>query len=311
MSAADPVPQTPLIAVVGPTASGKTGLSLELARRLRGEIINADSMQLYRGMNIGTAKVTPEEAGGIPHHMINLLDVSEEASVADYQAQARSVIADIRRRGNTPILVGGSGLYVRAALDVIEFPPTDPQLRAQIQDQLEQEGPARLRKELRHQDPETAATIKDDRRLVRALEVIRLTGRTFTSFMPQRVYEPSLTPVVQLGLRVDRAVLHERIASRVEHMRTSGLLEEVRALDAAGLRSSKTAAAAIGYRQFLDVLDGLKEEPEAVEDTIVATRRFARRQETWFRADPRITWLPAPDAQLAEHAMEAIRAQAG
>jgi tRNA dimethylallyltransferase len=305
------VEQAPLIAVVGPTASGKTGLSLELARRLDGEVINADSMQLYRGMDIGTAKITPEQAQGTPHHMIDLLHVTEEASVADYQTQARAAVAEVRSRGRTPILVGGSGLYVRSALDVIEFPPTDPQLRAQIQTQLEEQGAVGLREELREADPETASAIKDERRLVRALEVIRLTGRTFTSFMPQRVYEPSLTPVVQLGLRVDRPLLHERISARGHQMRRSGLLEEVRALDAEGLRSGRTASAAIGYHQFLRVVDGLQTEEEAVEDTIVATRRFARRQDTWFRADPRITWLDAPDAQIGDHAMETIRRQAG
>lgn len=303
--------QSPLVAVVGATASGKTGLSLELARRLNGEVINADSMQLYRGMNIGTAKITPQEAQGVPHHLLDVLHVTEEASVATYQARAREVIAEIRSRGKTPIMVGGSGLYIRAALDTIEFPPTDSQLRAQIQAQLNADGAAALRAELRDADPETAAVIKDERRLVRAVEVVRLTGRTFTSFMPQRAHEPSLTPVVQLGLRIDRPLLHERIAARVQQMRTSGLLDEVRALDAAGLRSGRTASAAIGYQQFLRVIDGMQTEEDAVEDTIVATRKFARRQETWFRADPRTMWLDSPDPTIADRAMEAIQRQAG
>ncbi|NDK33056.1 tRNA (adenosine(37)-N6)-dimethylallyltransferase MiaA [Nesterenkonia haasae] len=303
--------QSPLVAVVGATASGKTGLSLELARRLNGEVINADSMQLYRGMNIGTAKITPQEAQGVPHHLLDVLHVTEEASVATYQARAREVIAEIRSRGKTPIMVGGSGLYIRAALDTIEFPPTDSQLRAQIQAQLNTDGAAALRAELRDADPETAAVIKDERRLVRAVEVVRLTGRTFTSFMPQRAHEPSLTPVVQLGLRIDRPLLHERIAARVQQMRTSGLLDEVRALDAAGLRSGRTASAAIGYQQFLRVIDGMQTEEDAVEDTIVATRKFARRQETWFRADPRTMWLDSPDPTIADRAMEAIQRQAG
>ncbi len=303
--------QSPLVAVVGATASGKTGLSLELARRLNGEVINADSMQLYRGMNIGTAKITPQEAQGVPHHLLDVLHVTEEASVATYQARAREVIAEIRSRGKTPIMVGGSGLYIRAALDTIEFPPTDSQLRAQIQAQLNADGAPALRAELRDADPETAAVIKDERRLVRAVEVVRLTGRTFTSFMPQRAHESSLTPVVQLGLRIDRPLLHERIAARVQQMRTSGLLDEVRALDAAGLRSGRTASAAIGYQQFLRVIDGMQTEEDAVEDTIVATRKFARRQETWFRADPRTMWLDSPDPTIADRAMEAIQRQAG
>lgn len=303
--------QAPLIAVVGATASGKTGLSLELARRLNAEVVNADSMQLYRGMDIGTAKITAEQAEGVPHHLLDVLHVTEDASVAKYQSAAREVIADIRSRGRTPLMVGGSGLYIRAALDTIEFPPTDPQLRAQIQAQLTADGAAALREELREADPETASVIKDERRLVRALEVVRLTGRTFTSFMPQRVHEPTLTPVVQLGLRIDRSVLHDRIAVRVQQMRDSGLLEEVRDLDAQGLRGGKTAGAAIGYQQFLRVIDGTQTEEDAVEDTIVATRKFARRQETWFRADPRTTWLDSQDPHIADRAMEAIHRQAG
>lgn len=190
---------TPLVVIVGPTASGKSALGIELARRLDGEIINADSMQLYRGMDIGTAKVTPAETGEIPHHLLDVLEVTSEASVAAFQEQARQIVEQIRSRGRTPIMVGGSGLYVRAAIDVIEFPPTDPQLRTRLTERLQEEGAAALRLELRAADPESAAVIKDDRRLVRALEVVQLTGRTFSSFMPQRTYEPSLGPVVQLA----------------------------------------------------------------------------------------------------------------
>lgn len=296
----------PLIVVVGPTASGKSQLAVELARRLDGEVINADSMQLYRGMNIGTAKVTAEEADGVPHHLLDVLEVTQEASVADFQQQARAAVAEIRSRGRTPIMVGGSGLYVRAAIDVIEFPPTDQRLRAALARRLEDEGPAALRTELRAVDPESAATISDDRRLVRALEVVSLTGRAFSSYMPRRIHEPAMEPVLQLGLSVPREILHERIAARVRRMAASGLQEEVTDLVAAGLREGRTASQAIGYQQLLRVLDGDSALEQALEETTVATRRFARRQETWFRADPRIHWLQAPDPQLADRAVEIL-----
>lgn len=308
--------QQPLIAITGPTASGKSGLAVEVARRLGdagtpAEIISADSMQLYRGMDIGTAKVTGADQQGVPHHLLDVLDITEEASAADYQQQARAVIADIRRRGAVPILAGGSGLYVRAVLDVIEFPPTDPQARAQVTALWEEHGAAEVRRQLREADPESAAAIKDDRRLIRALEVVRLTGRSFSSYMPQRVHEPSVEPVLQLGLRTDRQLLHQRIAARVHHMAEQGLLQEVTALEAAGLRRGVTASRAIGYQQYLRVIDGEWTEQTAVDDTIIATRKFARRQDTWFRADPRITWLDAPSATLVDEAMEVIRPETG
>lgn len=296
----------PLVVVAGATASGKSALGVELARNLAdqgrpGEVINADSMQLYRGMDIGTAKTTPEEMRGVPHHLLDVLSVTEEASVAAFQQRARELIAQIRRRGKTPIMVGGSGLYVRAATDVIEFPPTNAELRSALTQQLEDEGAPVLREELRRADPESASVIKDDRRLVRALEVVRLTGRSFSSYMPQRIYEPAVEPVIQLGLSVPREVLHERIARRVRQMSEQGLLEEVRRLDQQGLRQGRTASRAIGYQQFLQVLDAEMTEEEAIESTVVATRKFARRQETWFRADPRIRWVSG-----VHEAMEAI-----
>lgn len=294
--------------IAGATASGKSALGVALAQRLAdqgrpGEVINADSMQLYRGMDIGTAKITAEEMEGVPHHLLDVLDITEEASVAAYQQQAREVIAAIRARGNTPVMVGGSGLYIRAATDVIEFPPTDPQLRDELTRKLHDQGAAALREELRAVDPESASVIKDDRRLVRALEVVRLTGRTFSSYMPQRVYEPALAEVVQLGLSVPREQLHERIAQRVDLMAEQGLLAEVRRLDQQGLRHGRTASRAIGYQQHLQVLDGELTEAEALECTTVATRKFARRQETWFRADHRLRWISG-----VEEALEAIAA---
>jgi len=295
--------QLPVLAVVGPTGTGKSDLGVALARHLGGEIINADSMQFYRGMDIGTAKLPEAERGGIPHHLLDILDVTEDASVSAFQAQARAAIDQIRARGKYPILVGGSGLYVRAALDVLEFPGTDPQVRQRIETELERAGLDALRGRLAAVDPVSAGRLGDARRVVRALEVYELTGRPFSSFMPDRTYHQ---PAIQVGLDVDRQVLHERLALRVDRMVAQGLLEEVRNLDAAGLRTGRTASRALGYAQFLKVLDGLWSTEQAVEDTVVATRQFARRQLTWFRADPRVTWLDALDPNLHEKALTAI-----
>lgn len=286
--------QPPVIAVVGPTGSGKSDLAVSLAIELDGEVINADAMQFYRGMDIGTAKITPAERRGVPHHLLDTLDVTEEASVSDYQQQAREVISGIHARGKRAILAGGSGLYVRAVLDVLEFPGTDPVVRRNLEAELEQSGPESLLARLREVDPVSAGRVSDARRIVRALEVHQLTGRPFSSFMPQREY---FQPAVQIGLAVDRDALRERLGVRVHRMVDQGLLAEVGRLDAAGLRSGKTAPRALGYAQFLKVLDGVATVAEATGDTIVATRQFARRQLTWFRADPRISWLDwqAPD----------------
>ncbi|MFZ3451776.1 tRNA (adenosine(37)-N6)-dimethylallyltransferase MiaA [Arthrobacter sp. 7Tela_A1] len=293
----------PVLAVVGPTGSGKSDLGVALAARLGGEIINADSMQFYRGMDIGTAKLPPAERGGIPHHLLDIMDVTEEASVSAFQAQARSLITDIRSRGRWPILVGGSGLYVRAALDVLEFPGTDPEVRRRLEAELEASGLEHLRSRLEAVDPVSAGRLGDARRVVRALEVHELTGRPFSSFMPERTY---FQPAVQIGLQVERSLLHSRLALRVGHMVEQGLEEEVRRLDAAGLRTGKTAGRALGYAQFLKVLDGESTVEKAAEDTVVATRQFARRQLTWFRADPRVTWLDFDDPRLVEKAAAAI-----
>ena len=288
----------PLVAIVGPTGTGKSDLAIAMAKELGGEIVNTDALQFYRGMDIGTAKLPPEERGGVPHHLLDILDVTEEASVATFQAEVAEVISDIEARGLRPVLVGGSGLYVRAALDVLEFPPTDPAVRAQIEAVAKAEGLEATRERLRAVDPESAQRLGDERRMVRALEVYALTGRAFASFMPQRDY---LRPTVQIGLDIDRPLLHERLRSRVEGMHRAGLLEEVAALDAAGLRQGKTAPRAIGYAQFLKVLDGEADVEWAIEDTTVATRRFARRQITWFRGDPRVAWLdPTRPGAVAE-----------
>jgi tRNA dimethylallyltransferase len=285
----------PVIAVVGPTGSGKSDLAVALAERLDGEVVNADAMQFYRGMDIGTAKMTPQERRGVPHHLLDILDVREEASVSDFQAQARAAVADIHARGRRAILAGGSGLYVRAALDVIEFPGTDPAVRRRLERELEEQGMQALRERLRGVDPVSAGRLGDARRIIRALEVHELTGRAFSSYMPERRY---FQPAVQIGLAVDRAELRERLALRVHRMAEAGLLEEVRSLDARGLREGRTASRALGYAQFLKVIDGHWSIEDAAADTIAATRKFARRQLTWFRADPRIAWFDWQDAQL-------------
>lgn len=295
----------PLIALVGPTATGKTALALELARRLDGEVINADALQLYRGMDIGTAKASPAEREAVPHHLLDVLDITEEASVSAYQRAARETIAEIRSRGRAPLLVGGSGLYIRAVLDPIAFPPTDPTVRARYEQRVAEIGAPALHAELAARDPQAAAKIglEDARRIVRALEVGELTGGTFTAFLPRREYVDDAT--VQIALHHERPVLHERIARRVDVMVEQGLLDEVRTLRERGLDRAPTARRAIGYEQALAVLDGEMTCPEAVESTVVGTRRLVRKQDTWFRRDPRVHWLPAAgrsSAQLADDA---------
>lgn len=294
----------PVIALVGATATGKTALSVALAKELRGEVINADSMQFYRGMDIGTAKATATERQGVAHHLLDIYDLNVEANVATFQHLARQKIADIRSRGHAPILTGGSGLYVRAALDILEFPPTDAQLRQHLTDQVAEDGTAALVAELRRVDPDSADRLHDARRIVRAVEVYRLTGRPFSSYMPTRQYHSMIPPVLQIGLRIDRAVLHDRIAQRVHHMLERGWLDEVQRLKAQGLAQAPTASRAIGYKQMLAYLTGELTRAEAIEATIVATRRFARRQETWFKADPRVHWIDAE----SQHAVEQITA---
>ena len=291
--------QPPVIAVVGPTGSGKSDLAVELALALDGEVINADAMQFYRGMDIGTAKVTEAEQRGVRHHLLDILDVTQEASVSDFQQQARDAVADIHRRGKRAILAGGSGLYVRAALDVLDFPGTDPEIRARLEQENAEAGTAALLERLRAVDPVSAGRLGDARRIIRALEVFELTGRPFSSFMPNREYHQ---PAIQVGLEVDREQLRDRLAVRVHRMVERGLLDEVERLDAQGLRRGKTAPRALGYAQFLKVLDGETDVAQAAEETIVATRQFARRQLTWFRADPRISWLDWQDPRLAAKA---------
>jgi tRNA dimethylallyltransferase len=287
----------PVLAINGQTASGKTAVAVAVARLLepdgvRAEIVNADSMLVYRGMDIGTAKPTLAERGGVPHHLIDIMDVTHGSTVADFQALARATIAGLRDEGVVPILAGGSALYVHAILDDIDFPGTDAALRARLEAELEAVGPAALHERLTALDPTAAAGILpgNARRTVRALEVIELTG-SYASTLPGWTY--ALPDVLQFGLEVPRDVLDDRIAARVHQMWADGLVDEVRGLVGCGLREGRTAWRALGYRQVLAFLDGELTEDEARTATINGTRRFARKQQGWFRRDPRITWLPA------------------
>ncbi|ESQ00583.1 tRNA (adenosine(37)-N6)-dimethylallyltransferase MiaA [Streptomyces sp. CHA1] len=297
MSSAPPAPR--VIAVVGPTAAGKSDLGVFLAQHLGGEVVNADSMQLYRGMDIGTAKLDQAERGGVPHRLLDIWPVTETASVAEYQRLARAEIDRLLAEGRTPVLVGGSGLYVRGAVDHLDFPGTDPEVRARLEEELAAHGPGPLHTRLAAADPEAAAAILpgNGRRIVRALEVIEITGRPFTANLPRH---DSVYDTVQIGVDVARPELDARIADRVDRMWAAGLVDEVRALEAVGLREGRTASRALGYQQVLAALAGECTEEEARAETVRATKRFARRQDSWFRRDPRVHWLSGAAADRAE-----------
>jgi tRNA dimethylallyltransferase len=299
--------EPPLVAVVGPTAAGKSDLAVELALRLGGEVVNGDSMQLYRGMDIGTAKLRAAERKGVPHHLLDVLEVTESANVAQFQSDARAAIQDCRRRRRTPVLVGGSALYLRAVLDRFEFPGTDDGVRARLEQELTARGPVALHQRLREVDPKAAEIIADanGRRIVRALEVVELSGRPFNATLPPHHY--ALGQVTQIGVDVPRDVLDARIAARVDTMWARGFVDEVRRLERAGLRDGRTASRALGYRQVLGFLAGECSEDQARLDTITATRRFARRQDTWFRRDERIRWLPCDSDDLGALALSTVR----
>jgi len=296
---------THVIAVVGATATGKSRLAIALARALGGEVVNADSMQLYQGMDIGTAKEREAAWQGVPHHLLDIWPVTRTANVADYQALARAAIDGIVGRGHVPVLAGGSGLYVRAALDDLNFHGTDRGTRARLETELAELGPAALHARLAAVDPAAAAVIlpSNGRRIVRALEVIEITGGPFTATMPG--YE-QVRPAVQLGLTLPRPELDQRIEARVEAMWQAGLEAEVKDLVHQGLRDGKTASRALGYQQMLRHLDGELTLDEARQETVKATRRFARRQESWFRRDPRIRWLDATAETLLDEARAVI-----
>ena len=298
-------PPPPVIAVVGPTATGKTALAVELARHLGGEVVNADSMQLYRGMDIGTAKPDEAERGGVPHHLLDVWHVRQPASVAEYRDRARDEIDRLRTAGIVPLLVGGSGLYIRAVLDELDFPGTDAAVRARLEQELADVGPAALHARLAGLDPAAGAAVlpSNGRRIVRALEVIELTGGPFRAQLP----EPTPHyPAVVVGLDRDPAELDARIALRVERMWAAGLVDEVAALADDGLREGPTASRALGYAQVLAQFDGTLTAEEARERTISTTRRFVRRQRSWFRRDPHLTWFDAGRADLVDAVTAAI-----
>ncbi|MCP1387249.1 tRNA (adenosine(37)-N6)-dimethylallyltransferase MiaA [Corynebacterium sp. TA-R-1] len=295
------------IAVVGPTASGKSALGIALAQRLDGEIVNVDSMQLYRGMDIGTAKLQPSEREGIPHHLLDIWEVTRTASVAEYQALAVDTVEEIAARGKVPILVGGSMLYAQSLLDDWQFPPTDPTVRARYEARLAEIGVDALHAELAEVDPEAARVIedKDPRRTVRALEVIELTGQPFQASQPPKDAPPRWGTRI-LGLRTDAAWLNPRIELRTRQMFEQGLVDEVRGLVARGLVRESTAGRAIGYAQVLAHLDGELSLADACEQTITGTRRYVRRQRSWFNRDPRIVWLDAAGEDVVGEALKTV-----
>ncbi len=304
-------PSVVAVAVVGATASGKTGLSLDLAERLDGEIVNTDAMQVYRGMEVGTAKLPPGDRRGIPHHLLDTMTVRDPATVAEFQGWARAAVAEIRGRGRTPVLVGGSALYTRAILDRFEFPGTDDTVRHRLEAELADVGPAALHERLRAVDPEAAARIlvENGRRIVRALEVVEITGRPFTASLPTLEYADPHT--VQVGVDIDRPTLDQRIERRVEEMFAAGFVAEVERLLAEGLAEGRTAGRAIGYREVAAYLAGELSLDEARERTVIATRRFARRQDSWFRKDPRIVWVRYDDPARLRRALDAVSAVRG
>ncbi len=282
----------PLIIICGPTATGKSDLALEVAEKFNGEVINADSMQLYRGMDIGTAKLTVEERRGIPHHLLDILTVDQDASVAQYQGLARAAVDEIRERGKSAIIVGGTGLYIKSIIDEMNFPETDPALRKRLEDEAELLGTAELYSRLRVLDPEAAAAIEpaNTRRIIRALEVIEVTGEPYSANLPS---DTSLRypDALHFGLAMERANLAPRIEARVHRMFEQGLVDEVRNLIDQGLLEGTTAQRAIGYAQVISFINGEISLGQAIEETIIATRQYVRRQETWFKRDQRIQWI--------------------
>ncbi|WP_188079121.1 tRNA (adenosine(37)-N6)-dimethylallyltransferase MiaA [Actinotalea subterranea] len=294
-----------VVAVVGPTATGKSDLGVALAQALGGEVVNADAMQLYRGMDIGTAKLSPADRRGVAHHQLDVLDVGEDASVAAYQRHARADIGAVQARGSRAVVVGGSGLYVRALLDRMELAPVDPAVRARLEQRALEVGPGLLHDELAAVDPEAARAIgrANTRRIVRALEVIEITGRAYSASLPEQVYA---VPAVQIGLDHAREALDRRVEARVGRMWDAGLVEEVRGLAARGM--GRTAARAVGYAEVLAMLRGDLTEAAAREAVVAGTRRLARKQMGWFGRDPRVHWLDAQRPDLVDRALELVGA---
>ena len=289
----------PLIIICGPTATGKSDLALAVAEKFDGEVINADSMQLYKGMDIGTAKLTIDERKGIPHHVLDILSVNQDASVAAYQELARSAIEDIQGRNKAAIVVGGTGLYIKSIIDEMNFPETDPELRAKLESEAELLGAAELYSRLRLLDPEAAAAIEpaNTRRIIRALEVIEVTGKPYSANLPS---DTSLRfpDALHIGLTMERTSLAPRIEARVHRMFDQGLIAEVERLMGEGLLEGTTAQRAIGYAQVISLINGQISKEEAIAETIVATRQYVRRQETWFKRDQRIQWIGEGEPRL-------------
>jgi tRNA dimethylallyltransferase len=290
----------PVIIICGPTATGKSDLAIEVASKYNGEIINADSMQLYRGMDIGTAKLTVAERQGIPHHLLDILDVSQDASVASYQGLARAAADQLRAEGKAAVIVGGTGLYIKAIIDEMNFPETVPAHRKKLEEEAELLGTAELYSRLRLLDPEAADAIEpaNTRRIIRALEVIEVTGQPYSANLPsdRSIRYPD---ALHIGLAMERTSLAPRIEARVHRMFDQGLIDEVKTLISQGLLEGTTAQRAIGYAQVIRLINGDISKAQAIEETIVATRQYVRRQETWFKRDQRIQWIGEGVPRLA------------
>jgi tRNA dimethylallyltransferase len=304
-----------LVAVVGPTGSGKSELGLQLAENLiarqrPAQIVNCDSMQFYRGMDIGTAKLSMDERRGVKHHMIDTLDIRDESTAAEYQQQVRPLIEELQAKSITPILVGGSMLYIAAALNTFEFPERDAELRQQLEVELEALGSHAMHRRIAELDPIAASRIDplNGRRVVRALEILLITGEPFSAALPDE--NESWQPVLEIGLNSDRAHLVERLAKRVEKMWQQGLVDEAQSLISSGLREGKTSSMAIGYRQALAQLDGELSQQEAIDQTVQLTQRYARRQMSWFRRDERINWFDYQQPDLFGAVTELVAAKA-
>lgn len=305
-----------LIAVVGPTGTGKSDLGLRIAEEIishggKAEIVNTDSMQFYRGMDIGTAKLSLEERRGINHHMLDVLEIQDESTAAEYQSQVRPLITEMQSRGITPILVGGSMLYIAAALNTFEFPERDESIRADLESDLEKFGSYTLHRRLAELDPLAASRIdpENGRRVVRALEIVTITGEPFAAALPEKT--ESWQPVLEIGLNSDRAHLVERLAQRVEKMWRQGIVAEAESLIPLGIREGKTSSRAIGYSQALAQIDGTYSQVEAIAATTQLTQRYARRQMSWFRRDERIYWHDYQDPKTFNNVIELIRNTAG
>jgi tRNA dimethylallyltransferase len=302
---------TKLIAVVGPTGAGKSALAIDVAKHLiakggKAEILNCDSMQFYRGMDVGTAKLKLDERQGIKHHLFDFLKITDESTAAEYQQIARPLIIELQAQGITPILVGGSMLYVAAVLNMFEFPARDETLRAKLEQDLIDVGPHEMHRRLKAIDPIAASRIipENGRRSVRAIEIVTLTGEPFAAALPE--VPEDWQPVLEIGINGDREDLRARLESRVHKMWQQGLIQEVKGLEPQGVRDGKTSSAAIGYAQALKQIDGDLTESEAIADTVRLSQKYARRQMSWFRRDPRIQWLDYQDPQATAKALAMV-----